>query len=193
MKTMMLLSKGYEETEAITVIDYLRRAEIPVDVVATEGKLETEGAHHIHITADHLLEEIDPKAYDLVITPGGMGGVKALMANEQVITLLQNQKEAGKEIASICASPLVLNKAGISEQIKGTVYPGLEEQMSFKEHVNDEPVVYDEKEKVMTSQGPATAVYFALAIIENLKGKEVAQAIANDLLLPQVEAWVLEK
>lgn len=193
MKTMILLSKNYEETEAITVIDYLRRAEISIDVIATEGQLETVGAHGIHILADHLLADITPADYDLVITPGGTGGVAALKANPQVIDLLQAQKQAGRYIASICASPLLLDAAGISQQIKGTVYPDLKDQVTFKTYVNDELVVYDAEEKVMTSQGPATAVYFALALIELLTDKETAQSVANGLLLPQVEAWVHAK
>ncbi|MDO4680792.1 MAG: DJ-1/PfpI family protein [Aerococcus sp.] len=193
MKVMILLSKGYEETEAVTVIDYLRRAEIDIDAIATEGNLDTVGSHNIHITADHLLEDVDVADYDMVITPGGMGGVEALSANENVMEALKAQKAAGRYIASICASPIVLDRAGISQQIRGTVFPSLHDQVTFKDYVNDEVVVYDADEKVMTSQGPATAVYFALAIIELLKGKEAAQEVAQGLLLPQVEAWVHTK
>ncbi len=189
MKALIFLSKEYEEVEALTVVDYLRRAHIEIDMVATEGQLETVGAHGIKIQADKLLSEIKAEDYAMMVTPGGIGGTQALAANSQVIKLLQEQfARKGAYIASICASPVVLGRAGIASQIKGTVYPGMADQVGFKSYDADALVVHDQDHQVITSQGPATAVYFALEIIAVLKGEQARDQVAEGLLLPQVEA-----
>ncbi|KAA9234641.1 MULTISPECIES: DJ-1 family glyoxalase III [Aerococcus] len=191
MKAMILLSKDYEETEAVAVIDILRRAEIDIDVVATEGDLDTVGDHNITIRADYLLEDIKGADYDIVITPGGVGGTNALRENAKVIDLLKEQYQSDSGyIASICASPRVLDKAGISQEIRGTIFPALSDQVTFKEYVADEIVVNDQDHRVITSQGPATAYYFALEIVRQLKGQEVHDQVAKALLIPNVEAAV---
>lgn len=190
MKVMILLSKHYEETEALTVVDYLRRADITIDMVATEGNLQTVGAHNIVILADKLIQDVNAKDYEMIITPGGVGGTEALMANKEVVHLFKKQFQSDRYLASICASPLVLGKAEISEHIRGTIYPGFEKKLSFKEYISDEPVVVDREHQVITSQGPATAVYFALTLIEVLKGKEVRDQVAKGLLLPQLEDFI---
>lgn len=183
-KTLILLANGYEEVEALTVVDFLRRAEITIDIVSVTGKLETESAHGVHITADKLIEEIDPKEYDAVITPGGLPGAHLLAENEKVTKLLKSFYEDDKLVASICASPLALEAAGIAKNIKGTCYPGFEDKIHYKEF-SEEPVVKDSN--VITSRGPATTAYFALSIIEELAGKEVADKIKNGTLLTFVE------
>ncbi|MCZ0717986.1 DJ-1 family glyoxalase III [Aerococcus kribbianus] len=187
MRVAILLANGYEEVEALTVVDYLRRAEITVDMVSTTGSLKTIGDHDIAIMADKLLADVKASDYDLLVTPGGFPGSEMLASNDQVIKLLQDQHQEGRYIASICASPLVLDKAGISQEIKGTCFPGLEgDKVHFADHQED-LVVQDKEQAVITSRGPATAVYFALAIIDTLLGKEKRDEIAEGLLLPLVE------
>ncbi len=183
-KTMILLANGYEEIEALTVVDFLRRAEISIDLVSIIGKLETVSAHGVHILADKLIEEINPNEYDAVITPGGLPGSNVLAGNEKVKSLLQSFYGENKLIASICASPLALEAAGIAEKVKGTCYPGFEGQVHFKEFI-EKPVVKDGN--VITSRGPATTSYFALAIIEELAGKETAEKVKNGTLMTFVE------
>lgn len=196
MKALILLSKGYEEVEAITVIDYLRRADIEVDIVATEGDLNTVGAHGIQIKADKLLDDIKAEDYTMLITPGGLDGTEALAENPKVINLLQKQYAKKGEnqayIASICASPLVLTQAEIAQEITGTIYPGMADQAKFKSYDEKSLVAHDKDKQVITSQGPATAVYFALEIIETMKGKAARDEVAEGLLLEQVEATIKE-
>lgn len=188
MKTLIFLSKAYEEVEALTVVDYLRRAGIHIDMVATEGSLDTIGDHGIQIKADKLLEDIAGEDYAMMILPGGMGGTEALAANPRVLALLRDQFVRPKGyIASICASPLVLNRAGIAQQIHGTCYPGLEGEVGFLAYEREALVVHDKDHRVITSPGPATALYFALEIIEVLKGRQTRDQVAAGLLLPRLE------
>ena len=186
-KAILFLGNGYEEIEALAVVDFLRRAEITVDMVSITGDLETVSAHGVHIKADKLVEEVNPADYDAVITPGGIPGSTQLAENETVLSCLQSFYKENKLVASICASPLALEAASLAAKIKGTCYPGFEEQVHFKEFSED-IVVKDGN--VITSRGPATAPYFALAIIEALEGKEKAEEIRNGTLIPLVEAAV---
>jgi len=183
-KAMLLLGNGYEEVEALTVVDFLRRAQIPIDMVSITGKLETVGDHQIRIYADRLLEEVDSEEYDVVITPGGMPGVKMLASDRRVTELVRRFYDQGKLVAAICASPLVLEAAGISRDIKGTCFPGIEKNVHFK--VFSENVV-ERDGNVITSRGPATAPYFALALIEAIAGKEKAEEIRDRTLISLVE------
>jgi 4-methyl-5(b-hydroxyethyl)-thiazole monophosphate biosynthesis len=183
-KTMILLANGYEEIEALTVVDYLRRAEISIDLVSITGNLETISAHQVHILADKLIEDIELEEYDAVITPGGIPGSTNLAENDKVTALLQSFYQGNKLVASICASPLALEAAGLAEKVKGTCYPGFEGQIHFKEF-SEERVVKDGN--VITSRGPATTSYFALAIIEELAGKETAEKVKNGTLMTFVE------
>ncbi|RPA60470.1 DJ-1/PfpI family protein [Aerococcus agrisoli] len=186
MQTMILLGEGYEEVEAITVIDYLRRADIPVDIVSINEGLSTLGDHGIEIMADKMLDDIDVDAYDMVITPGGRPGAEKLAGDKRVTDLIAKQYDNQKYIASICASPIVLNAAGIAGDLDGTNYPGFEDRVNYK-HFHEDITFYDADHKVLTSRGPATAVYFALDIIKLLKGEAAAEKIADALLLPMVE------
>jgi protein deglycase len=186
-KAIILLGNGYEEIEALAVVDFLRRAEIIIDMVSITGSLETVSTHGVHIKADKLIEEVNPVDYDAIITPGGIPGSTMLAENKNVLSYLQSFYEGDKLVASICASPLALEAAGLATKIKGTCYPGFETQIQFKEYYED-IVVKDRN--VITSRGPATAPYFALAIIEALEGKEKADKIRNDTLIPLVEAAI---
>lgn len=186
MKTMILLGEGYEEVEAITVIDYLRRAEIPIDMVSINETLSTVGDHGIEIMADKMLDDIDTDSYDMLITPGGKPGAEKLANDQRVTNLIAKQVADDKYVSSICASPIVLEAAGITKDLEGTCYPGFEDRVDYKTF-HEDITYYDENHKVLTSRGPATAVYFALDIIRILKGEDKAQEIADGLLLPMVE------
>lgn len=194
MTVAVLLSKDYEEVEAMTIVDILRRAEIDVETIATEGELETTGAHGIKLVADHTLADADRSKYDWIATPGGMGGVDALSANKDVIDWVQAQyKDEDRWIASICASPILLGRAGIAQDIKGTVFPGMADQVGFKEYDNHSLVVSDDAHHVITSQGPGTAAYFALELVRHIKGEEAADDVCQAWLLPNIEAVIKEK
>jgi 4-methyl-5(b-hydroxyethyl)-thiazole monophosphate biosynthesis len=184
-KAMILMGNGYEEVEALTVVDYLRRANIDIDMVSITGSLETVGDHGIQVKADRRLEDIDAGEYDAVITPGGMPGTRMLAGDERVLKLVKDFFERGKWVASICASPMVLEAAGVAGSVKGTCYPGIEQNVTFKSHSED-LVVQDGN--VITSRGPATADYFAFKLIEALAGREKAEEIRAKTLARMVEA-----
>ncbi len=183
-KVMVLLSERYEETEALIVTTYLRRADIFVDTVAIGDSLDTFGDHCVPIRADKLFADIDPDDYAAVITPGGLGGTEALAADKRVTDLIADFYRQGKVVGSICASPIVLNAAGIAAEIEGVCYPGCEERVGFK--VTHEDAVYVDR-NVVTSRGPLTAPFFALKLIEVLAGHEAAQDVAGQSLFPLVK------
>lgn len=178
-KIIVLLGNGYEEIEALTVVDFCRRAGIEVDTVSITGSLETMGDHNIKVMADKLIEDIDLSQYEAVVTPGGYPGTMMLKGDEKVLKIIKMFYDENKLVASICASPLVLDEADISKKIAGTIYPGMEGMLTYKEFKEDLVVV---DKNVITSRGPCTAPLFAFAIIEYLEGKEVSDKIKNETL-----------
>lgn len=182
MKTaLMLLAPGFEEIEAVTCIDVLRRAEIDVTVVSITKELTVTGSHRIKITADALLEKIKGDA-DAVILPGGMPGSENLAASSAVTALVKNVHDKGKVVAAICAAPaFVLSAAGILAGREATCYPGLEEHFSAATIYRTEKVVISDA--TITSQGPGTALPFALAIVEMLAGKARADMLRRSMII----------
>ncbi len=182
-KLMILLPNGYEEIEALTVVDFCRRADIEIDMVSITGSIETIGDHNIVIKADKNLSNINLEEYVGLITPGGMPGTKMLESCDEVINIIKKFYSEGKLIASICASPMILEKAMIAKEIEGTIYPGLEKEMNFKKFIEKPVVVY---KNVITSRGPATAALFAYKIIEYVKGRDVSNSIKDATLAGMV-------
>src|SRR5699024_220102 len=125
-------------------------------------------------------------SYDMEITPVDSLDAEKLDKDKRVTDLIAKQVANYKYVSSICASPIVLEAAGITKDLEGTCYPGFEDQVHYKTF-HEDITYYDENHKVLTSRGPATAVYFALDIIRILKGDAKAQEIADGLLLPMVE------
>ncbi len=186
-RTAVFLAEGFEEIEALTVVDYLRRAELEVDMVSITDRLLVKGAHDIQVKADLLLEDLDPAAYELLLLPGGMPGAKHLRDRQELIELLKKHHQKNKLIAAICAAPIVLEKAGLTKTHVGTSYPGFEKELSYREYL-EEIVVVDGN--LITSRGPAAAVYFALKLIELLSDKSRADDIAEGLLIPFIESKI---
>lgn len=168
-RVAVLLANGFEEIEALTVVDILRRAEITCDIVSINNELVI-GAHGIEVKSNKLIEE-DTKDYDMIVLPGGLPGADNLASNTKVIELIKEfNKNKDKYIAAICASPaLVLPKAGIEEDRYITSYPGeeFEEDLKKANYVN-ELVVVDEN--LITSRGPATSMLFAYKLVDILGG-----------------------
>jgi len=173
------LADGFEEIEALTVIDLLRRAEIETEAVSITGRLPVLGSHGVKVVADILFEDAVYGNCDFIVLPGGLPGAKNLYAHEGLREKLLSFNNQGKGLAAICAAPLVFGRAGILKGKKATCYPGFEEELSGAEVMPDD-VVQDQG--IITSRGPATAMPFALAIIESIKGKEAADEIASGLL-----------
>lgn len=181
MKVIVLLADGFEEIEAITQIDLLRRAEITVQSVSIGNDLIVYGAHGVCIKADILLDDIkDTEDILGAVIPGGMPGSTNLRDDDRVIDLLRHLNDSGKTVAAICAGPIVLERAGILKGKKVTSFPGIGDQLTSKGEYSEEKVVQDQN--VFTSRGPNTAIPFALQLIESMKGSEVRKDIEEQIL-----------
>lgn len=177
-KIIVPISNGFEEIEAISIIDICRRAEIQVVIAALE-ELETIGAHNIKIIADCKIEEVKAQEFDMIVLPGGLPNAFTLAENEYVQALLKQMKNENKFIGAICAAPYALNKAEVLNK-NYTCYPSFEQKIRLDGYHNNEAVVIDDK--VITSRGPATATKFALELVKILKGDEVFKNIKNGIL-----------
>jgi len=178
-KALVILAKGFEETEAIVSIDILRRSEIEVIVAGSEHDVVI-GAHGIAVKTDIKLEDYDGLP-DAIVLPGGMPGAENLAKAVKIKDILLKMKKEKKLIAAICASPaLVLAPAGILDEKSATCYPGLEKNFSSKTKISEEKIVQDGN--VITSRGAGTAHLFGFKIAENLVGKEKADMIAEQML-----------
>lgn len=181
-RACVLLANGFEEIEAVTLIDVLRRAEVEVVILGVDG-LEVEGSHAIKLVADKTLTDGGAEAWDLVILPGGLPGAYTLRDNAEVQALIKRQQTAGRGLAAICAAPIALGKAGVLAGKRATCYPGFEAELTGAE-LNAERVVRDGK--VFTSRGPGTAMEFGLALVAELMGSEVAQEWRQKMLVSPV-------
>lgn len=176
----VLLGTGFEEMEALTPIDLLRRADVPVMSVGINGKI-VYGSHNIGIEADITLDEMDLTQLDMIVLPGGLGGVASARASQKAMDALQFAWENNKFVAAICAGPTVLADLHITDGRKATCFPGCEIGMGNANMQKDAACVRDGKLITGTSAGCATA--FALALIEALKGPEVATKIATQIVI----------
>lgn len=179
-KAVVLLAEGFEEIEAATPIDVLRRAGVEV-TVAGVGGLTRQGAHGLPYIADVLVEDAD-EDYDLVVCPGGMPGAKNIGESAAAKALVEKAAAAGRKIAAICAAPVfTLGAWGLLKGKKATCYAGMETM--FPEGITfvAEKVVVDGN--VITSRGPATALPFALVLAEELMGQDVSKEVAKAMLV----------
>lgn len=176
-KIIVPIANGFEEIEAISVIDICRRADIEVTIAAVE-QIETTGAHNIKIKADCMINEVNDE-FDMIVLPGGLPNAFTLAENEKVQSLLKNMKEKKKKIAAICAAPYALHKANVLNH-NYTCYPSFEEKIRLNGYHKDDMVVIDDD--VITSKGPATATTFALELVRALKGDEVYSNIKKGVL-----------
>jgi 4-methyl-5(b-hydroxyethyl)-thiazole monophosphate biosynthesis len=182
MKTVcVILADGCEEVEAVTPIDYLRRAGATV-MVAGVGSREIRGARGIDIAADDVLDDVDDAEYDCVVVPGGGGGAKAIAADETAVAMLRRQSSRGGLIAAICAAPaVVLGQAcGLLEGRRFTCYPGMETLVRGGRFEPSRVVVDGD---VITARAAGCAGEFSIAIIRALFGAAKADEIAAQVLL----------
>jgi len=173
------MSEGFEEIEAVTIIDVLRRAGAELKVFGVEG-LELEGAHKLRIAVDGLVGEAAQEPWDLVVLPGGMPNASTLRDNPEVQALLRAQADRSGRVAAICAAPIALAKAGLLEGKQATCYPGFEAELGGATHQLSE-VVSDGL--LTTSRGPGTAMAFSLSLVAQLFGREQATRLASQLLV----------
>lgn len=176
----MLLGTGFEEIEAIAPLDLLRRANIPVLTVGINGKT-VYGGHNIGVEADILIDEMDLTDLDMIILPGGLGGVASCRASQQAMEALRFAWENGKFVAAICAGPTVLADLGITDGKNATCYPGCEDQMGSANMLPDRTFVWDGN--VITGTSAGCAIPFGLALIAALKGHEAADAVFEKIVM----------
>ena len=176
----MLLGTGFEETEAVAPLDLLRRAGVQVLTVGVNRKT-VYGGHGIGIEADVLLSEMDLTALEMIILPGGLGGVASVRASQAAMDALRFAWENDKFVAAICAGPTVLADLGITDGKKATCYPGCESGMGCAIMQENAPCVRDGK--LITGTSAGCAIPFGLALIEALKGQDVADTIAQQIVI----------
>ncbi|MGE4586180.1 MAG: DJ-1 family glyoxalase III [Mangrovibacterium sp.] len=177
--TAIFLASGFEEIEAITVIDVLRRAGIPVQTVSMTGQYEVTGGHQIPVRTDRLFEEFDFRSLDMIILPGGAAGVENLNAHEGLKTQLRQFCRNGKLLAAICAAPKLPGQLGLLEGKRAVCYPGLEKELKGA-LLSEAPVITDGN--IITSRGIGTALDFALEIVRLLEGADKAGKLAASMV-----------
>jgi 4-methyl-5(b-hydroxyethyl)-thiazole monophosphate biosynthesis len=182
-RVLVPLAPGFEEIEAVTVVDLLRRGGIEVHTASLNGPLVT-GSHGIAVTADIALDAVVADDYDMIVLPGGMPGAEHLRNDPRVISLLRRFAAAGRYTAAICAAPSVLAHAGLLGERAATSFPGfLSADSAPGIRLRDDAVVVDGK--VVTSRGAGTAMEFGLALIELLAGADVRRQVGERLQIPR--------
>lgn len=173
------LAPGFEEIEAVTIIDVLRRAEIEVHVAGlAPGPVR--GSHGIELSTDCTLDEVDPAQLAMLVLPGGMPGTAHLRADARVLALVRALESSGRTVAAICAAPTVLAAAGVLEGREVTSHPSVRTHLAGASVLAQPRVV--RSGPVVTSQGVGTALDFALALVEELRGPEPARALRAAML-----------
>ncbi|NPA29072.1 MAG: DJ-1/PfpI family protein [Epsilonproteobacteria bacterium] len=178
-KVCVPLAKGFEEIEAVSLIDVMRRGGIDVVVAGVNETLVT-GANGITVQADTDIKNVVADELDMVVLPGGWDGTYALAEDPTVQSLLKEMKAKEKVVGAICAAPFALKAAGVLGE-KYTCYPSVEEQIGNLEGYTDAQKVVEDG-KVMTSRGPGTAICFGLAIVRRLVGEETYNQLRAGLL-----------
>ncbi len=179
---LVLLAEGFEEIEAVSIIDILRRGGVEVDSAYLPDEFENDlvtGANGITVQADIPLATASVDEYDIVVLPGGWGGTNRLAENPLAQQTIKDFAASGKWVAAMCAAPYALHVAGVLSK-RYTCYPSVEEQIRPEDRVADEKVVVDGK--VITSQGPGTAICFGLEIVRQLVGEESYNAVREGTL-----------
>lgn len=176
----MLLGTGFEETEAIAPLDLLRRAGAEVLTVGINGKT-VYGSHGIGIEADITLGEMDLTAMEMIILPGGLGGVASISASREAMDALRFAKDNDKLIAAICAGPTILAGLGITDCKNATCYPGCEEKMGSANMLQGKAAVWDGN--IITGTSAGCAISFGLELVAALMGQEAADTVRQQIVI----------
>ncbi len=179
-KALVILADGFEEIEAVSCVDILRRAGVDV-VLAGLNDIKAIGSRKLILLADKKLAEIKDD-FDACVLPGGSIGAENLSHSEIARSIIKKMYQDGKLIAAICASPaVVLAPLGILDNKSATCYPGMQEYFNKSTTYKNSPVVIDEN--IITSQGPGTSLLFALTIVEKLCGKEISDKVKESAII----------
>ena len=179
-KIAVFLAVGFEEVEAVSTIDVLRRGGLDVDMISVSGNLDVEGGHGISLKCDRLFYNVDYTDYDVLVLPGGMPGTDNLNKHEGLVELLPEFISQGKKVAAICAAPMILGQLGLLENRDAICYPGFEEHLKGA-HISYKTVVRDDN--IITAKGAGVAMAFGLEILKwFLPLNEVAELKASLIL-----------
>lgn len=179
-KIAVHLAEGFEEIEAISIVDVLRRAGLDVVTVSVTEKTVVTGAHKISVTADQLFEAVDYQLVDMIVLPGGMPGSKNLNNHAGLKKQIMEFSKKGKWLGAICAAPLVFGQLGILKNKKATCFPGFENYLEGAEITGAHTEVDG---KIITGKGAGVAIRFALKIVEMFKGADFAKELAEKMIV----------
>lgn len=175
----VFLADGFEEIEALTAVDLLRRAEIETNMVSVNGNREVTGSHGIRVAVDELLDELDFDQVKMIVLPGGMPGTKNLEASDKLMSRLDQFNREERYIAAICAAPSILGHRGMLKGRKACSYPTFESHLEGAA-VLKEPAVCDGH--IITGRGMGCSIEFALCIVRELKGSEAGNRLAESII-----------
>ena len=175
----IFLANGFEDIEALTPLDVLRRAGLDVKLVSIDSELEVKSSHGVSVLADATLNSIDLSDSEAMIIPGGMPGASNLRDNLMLRKALQIQNAAGRLICAICAGPIVLS-AGVLKARKATCYPGFEEQLPEAVHST---ALVEEDGNIITGRGPGAAMDFAFAILQRFVSCDIVKKMRQEMIL----------
>jgi len=178
-KVLVPIATGFEEIEAITIIDVLRRADIEVLTAGIDRKC-VKGAHGIEIKTELHIDDTNSEEFDMIILPGGMPGALNLKNSPKIQSLLGEMDQGGKYIGAICAAPIALAEADVLKSMY-TCYPSFEANIKNTTYMKSENVVCDQN--IITANGPKSAIEFSLEIVEKLCGNDKMNEIKSQLLL----------
>lgn len=178
-RAVIFFAEGFEEVEALTVVDLLRRAKVQTDMVSITGNLQVTGSHGIQVQADVLFADARINEADALVLPGGMPGTRNLQAYAPLIEALQQANQAGKLLGAICAAPLIFGLNHLLEEKKASCYPGFEKDL-LGAKVSMDPVSKDGN--IITSRGLGTAIAFASEIIASLLDEQTATDIKESII-----------
>ena len=180
-KAVVFLADGFEECEGLLAVDLLRRAGCAVDTASISKQRQIISSHGVCLMADALADEVDFSDVDMIVLPGGLGGVASARASQAALDALKWAWDNSRFVAAICAGPTVLADLGITDGRNATCYPGCENQMGNAHMAADAAVIRDGR--LITGTSAGCAVAFGLALIEALKGEQEAQRIANQIVI----------
>ncbi|MBQ8246966.1 MAG: DJ-1/PfpI family protein [Lachnospiraceae bacterium] len=178
-RVAIFLATGFEEIEALTVVDLLRRVHADIDMVSITGEKRAVGSHDIVVETDKIINQLNFSEYDMLILPGGMPGTLNLEACEVLMNGVDDFYKQEKLLAAICAAPSILGHKGMLVGRKACCYPGFEKDLKGAE-VSTESVCVDGN--IITSRGMGCAVEFGLTIVEILLGAEVSRDLAEKII-----------
>ncbi|WP_315499039.1 DJ-1 family glyoxalase III [Gemella sanguinis] len=182
-KVALFIENGSEELEFIAPLDIMRRANLEVDLISANNEDFITSSHNVKILADKKIDEVNNiLEYDAIVIPGGMPGSTLLRDNKKIIEFYQTMYNSGKLVAAICAAPIVLSAAGITDDKEVTSYPGFDKEINYKNYNSDKAVVIDKN--VITAQGPAVAILFGYEIVNYLLQDNTAEDVKKAMLVP---------